>query len=113
MSIETENKLIAEFMGGKLISHPELNGIKMWIQCPQIEGRLNLPTLFQYHTSWDWLKPVIDKIIKTIGVKCIDECSDTEWKIITNISRMYIGVDILQAHHYVMKYIYWYNKNKL
>ena len=41
-----ENKLIAEFMGSNL------NGLESW----QYEEEL------QYHTSWDWLMPVVDKI---------------------------------------------------
>jgi len=38
----TDNKLIAEFMG---VKYPMLKGSDL-----------------QYHTSWDWLMPVVDKI---------------------------------------------------
>ena len=41
-----DNKLIAEFMGSNL------NGLESW----QYEEEL------QYHTSWDWLMPVVEKI---------------------------------------------------
>ena len=41
-----DNKLIAEFMGSNL------NGLESW----QYEEEL------QYHTSWDWLMPVVERI---------------------------------------------------
>ena len=45
-----ENKLIAEFMGWKPNEHHWcLNGDKD----------------LQYHTSWDWLMPVVEKVNKT------------------------------------------------
>ena len=45
MSNNKDNKLIAEFMGSNL------NGLEHW----QYEEEL------QYHTSWDWLMPVVNK----------------------------------------------------
>ena len=65
----------------------------------------------KYHSSWDWLKPVIDKIINSIGIKTIDECNDEEWFQYNRISRMYIGIEIKLAFHYVVEFIKWYNKN--
>jgi hypothetical protein len=63
------------------------------------------------HYSWDALKPVIDKIIETIGVKVIDECSDLEWRMYKTIFQMYIGITIEQAYHYVTEFCLWYNNN--
>ena len=68
------NVLIAEFMGGILSSVPNL------INLPQTIGDANILVVkgsemlpngtysvhrlneLQYHTSWDWLMPVVDKI---------------------------------------------------
>ncbi len=44
--MEKDNKLIAEFMG---------NG-------KEYEIDINTKTLKSYHTSWDWLMPVVQKI---------------------------------------------------
>ena len=54
-----DNKLIAEFMG---LSHCE----EGWITIPN-ENRNGvseneISNDLQYHTSWDWLMPVIEKI---------------------------------------------------
>lgn len=58
------NKLIASFMGGHLSNHPELNGVQVWSGYELIEGRLNLPSTLKYHSSWDWLMQVVEKIEK-------------------------------------------------
>ena len=68
------NKLIAEFMGGVLSSVPNL------INLPQTRGDANIHSVkgsevlpngtysvhrlseLKYHSSWDWLMPVVDKI---------------------------------------------------
>jgi hypothetical protein len=46
-----ENRLIAEFMGKTY--HPKLE-------------RLNLINELNYHSSWDWLMPVLEKISRTV-----------------------------------------------
>ena len=69
------NKLIAEFMGGVLSSVPNL------INLPQTRGDANIHSVkgsgvlpngtysvhrlseLKYHTSWDWLMPVVEKIL--------------------------------------------------
>ena len=43
-----DNRLVAEFMGSNL------NGLESW----QYEEELH------YHTSWDWLMPVVSKITR-------------------------------------------------
>lgn len=58
--VENGNRLIAEFMG-----------VEKCIRCdPEDCGRYKFgesnyyfPLEMQYHTSWDWLMPVVEKII--------------------------------------------------
>ena len=52
-----DNKLIAEFMGGGKEYHIDIN----------------TKTLKSYHTSWDWLMPVVDMCYNTNAVTC-GEC---------------------------------------
>jgi len=82
------NKLIAEFMGGKVEMYTELNSGETWEICtlpkesnplymqnPNAYGigvfktedfkRKNVNVherCLQYHNSWDWLMPVVEKI---------------------------------------------------
>lgn len=70
MSIEDRNMLIAEFMGGVYKQH-----------CWSFPGQKGYYPRFQlkYHSSWDWLMPVIEKIeelsfLTTIKYRnCADE----------------------------------------
>ena len=55
-----ENKLIAEFMGFKQ-PHPEYPNTSYWYkELPN--GRLETLAILNYHISWDWLIPVVQKI---------------------------------------------------
>jgi hypothetical protein len=63
---ENNNRLIAEFMGLEL--EENLEGLFVYARKEQSPIKLNdIRTEFyeahelQYHTSWDWLMPVIDK----------------------------------------------------
>ena len=59
-----ENKLIAEFMGfgidGKFAYIPDEGS-------PLEESMLIVE--MKYHTSWDWLMPVVDKINSSYNIK--------------------------------------------
>ena len=55
--MKNENKIIAEFMGVDIIP---LEQFVVGVQSRRMEGYL-LEHL-QYHTSWDWLMPVVEKI---------------------------------------------------
>lgn len=68
------NKLIAEFMGWTLDHHP-LGGIICKIKFKQYDELLDrfrlrtsmvgyfcTPDDLQFHSSWDWLMPVVEKI---------------------------------------------------
>ena len=133
MDLESSNKLIAEFMKLKQVKWYSPISDKytlVWVNENFMEDFTHVndyseTSLFDwgnslpqseylyYHSSWDWLMPVIRKIIKDIGVKTIDECTPEEWFQNTRICQMYIGIDIELAFYYVVEYIKWHNKNKL
>lgn len=52
-----ENRFIAEFMG---MVKGDINGNYYWESPEKIVGR-KIDDL-QYHSSWDWLMPVVEKI---------------------------------------------------
>jgi len=64
MNTQENNKLIAEFMGKKTITIDELKSI---LKENRENGFIHTPQAYveddlKYHSSWDWLMPVVDKI---------------------------------------------------
>ena len=84
-----DNKLIAEFMG--------LN-IDKGVQADYMEHEL------KYHTSWDWLMPVANEIIKSRDEQNADwDLTDLKYALqTTNIELVYKAV---------VQFIKEYNKN--
>lgn len=116
--IESGNEVIARFMGAKCtpVNHTKGNedylktiGKKEWFidTWSKPEG---LPEnvgwgvyqmgKFQYHTSWDWLKPVIDKIF----LFALAHPEQVE-----PIRQMSIVVHITPAWRKCVEFITWYN----
>lgn len=58
--IVANNRLIAEFMGWKEVLDVMMNS--------KLNKALNIEE-FEYHTSWDWLMPVVREISNRKGVK--------------------------------------------
>ena len=99
------NKLVAEFMGLDSFkdSLASLNQGKINIDIDVYEQA-------QYHTSWDWLKPVINKINSINKVELGDLVATDE--LIGNIHRDDRLCNLIQTHEAVVEFIKWYNENK-
>jgi hypothetical protein len=111
-TIET-NKLIAEFMGGTLSSVPNL------INLPQTRGDANIHSVkgsgmlpngtysvhrlneLKYHSSWDWLMPVVEK--------CYD--NGAEENEIGNITHALLDCNKDHLYISVVEFIKEYNKD--
>ena len=70
--MKTDNELIAEFMGCvfmKEIAKVKYYNVPAW----HIESHNASCGFFKYHTRWDWLMPVVEKIesIRHIGIDAI------------------------------------------
>ena len=104
-----QNKLIAEFMGYKLMScnHGKAWDIGKCIPSKDhlfpIQGVLHTGNELKFHTSWDWLMPVVSKITR-------DE------QYIGNDYREHL-LDIVpyglieDTYNAVVEFIKWYNNN--
>ena len=103
MNTTKNNKLIAEFMGNKPFAKDNFGNDLYNNPMNEIKFSHKNPTdmcdyEFEYHTSWDWLMPVIKKI-KLMGV-------DLEtWRMITNPS----DYEIERVHNQVIQFINQYN----
>jgi len=103
MNTTENNKLIAEFMG---IVYPKLDNVIV------IDNVVIKEDELQYHTSWDWLMPVAEKIERqhkaNFEIKCLwnefIECSI--YQVIVNIEQGEMSKD--RACIYDPKKIYQY-----
>lgn len=99
--INKGNKIIAEFMGAKMIV-TDYYGINI-IKFPD-ESTKDLFGL-KYHSSWDWLMPVVNKCLDVL--EQVDGNSSDE-------QRMHIGEALQEAkiedlYASVIRCIKWYN----
>jgi hypothetical protein len=114
-----ENRMIAEFMGYKYRNDLEINGWYLdYILIHETRSHWTL----KFHTSWDWLMPVVEKIedegfnviinkyvckvekvafFKTVTV-AYKEVADTESQ--TKLEAVYSAV---------VSFLKWYNENQI
>lgn len=96
-NLTDNNKLIAEFMGAFI----EGNGFMYFPS----EGRHHRLTEIKYHSSWDWLMPVVEKCVNF----CVDKNHD-EWTghILDSLSHF----DKHELCSVLTEFMNWYNLNK-
>ena len=94
-----DNKLISEFMG--VAFHDDEN------QYYNADG-LHIGNTLQYHTSWDWLLPVVDKIKILVMEDDSDKLYNSEeWD---NITHTLVQIEIKFVYKAVVEFIKTYNK---
>ena len=101
------NILIAKFMGVEV----SMRGGKFKNYLPPFGYFKVHPQYMKYHTSWDWLMPVINKIRSLYNSAEIDICYYVE-DIISNIAEGCVEANILQVYESVSEFIVHYNKIK-
>lgn len=104
------NKFIADFMGGKWVtdmSSHEFGGF-MELKNPK-DLYFCDTTLLKYHSSWDWLMPVIAKIMALNLQESNDLCQREPSFYIRPIRNVLCGIDIEETWLAVVKFIKWYN----
>lgn len=123
-SIKENNKMIAEFMGGKLEiqQHEVMNGsYANWpkeyfpVDYMSFDGSNVRLSYLVYERNWNLLMPVVEKIesldysVNICSTECdITNVSKVGWKIESGESFSKIE-GVFRA---VNKFINWYNKNK-
>ena len=135
------NKLIAEFMGWKVVTGPEIGwpgkdhfyGINP--QTKRTRNCLNNKDLqkvwekisknVKYHKSWDWLIPVVEKIYKVYDAKYIFSMrieitsthvgifSDHFTYLKTAIDKNFKKFNTIEVWEACIKFIKWYNQKAL
>ena len=115
------NKLIAEFMGGKYDKDTtfKIQSDEIWLP---IHGIVNCATIesgkgriIQYHTSWDWLMPVVEKIenFNDGCTLCIIEDERCHINTQTNFEVDSVGYTKIEAvYNAIIEFIKWYNQQE-
>ena len=105
--METNNKLIAEFMGGQKVL-PDRDVYNMPTHNNLCYGLDEM----KYHTSWDWLMPVVEKIedmgseIVITNAECTISAPNGYYE--ETIDKKRFGA----THTAVVEFINYYNQNK-
>lgn len=107
MKTTESNKLIAEFMGARF-RHLENIDVHQY-NFGRTDGSWKTNKDMKYHSSWDWLMPVVRKIVEL----CCDETNDDlfESDYYTSILETVSLAIIEDAYKVVVEFIKWYNEN--
>jgi hypothetical protein len=108
METENNNRLIAEFMGIEEAYNPNGNDWVLKTTTPDKNGDTDILESFkgnelQYHTDWNWLMPVVSKILTNenfIGYRLRENIID---------SLPYGMID--DTYDAVVEFIKWHNEN--
>lgn len=107
------NKNIAEFRGFKLermstgtgyVNVYQTNHFKRGLGNTCTSGKYNEDKL-KFHSSWDWLMPVVIKINNLDHIEGIDK----EWN---KFNQVFINFTIEDLYNAVVEFIEWYNNQK-
>ena len=124
---EQNNRMIAEFMGFKfaprLILPDELKdstySTSVFVEEVRIQGGFepNSYNNLHFHTSWDWLIPVVEKINTLFGGEMNTLIMSNSCKIYSDNPSIYNSIvdansTIEATYQAVCQFIEWYNENK-
>lgn len=122
-TIEQQNAIIAEFMGGfdgwdfKMFETgtwefqtPETLKTLITFKSNSIKTECFSTTIFKsyevkFHTSWDWLMPVVEKCLKYCHDKMLNE-----WE--SCFTDTFLTLSVKSMHETTFQFIEWYNANK-
>jgi hypothetical protein len=115
MKTTENNKLIAEFMGFEKEYPNSENWFKKYIEDEDVWETRHVNQL-QFHTSWEWLMPVVEKI-ESLGFEffIVENRSKVKHNTDHSIDVLcYLegGSKIDITHQTVVEFIKWYNENK-
>lgn len=108
MKTEENNKLIAEFMGYKVMEEDKFltedypKGTDL--------NKVMVDVAMKYHTSWDWLMPVVEKIWTITGHRSLWYHEVNEETTIYGKTEAGVS-NIADAYSAVVEFIKWYNEN--
>ena len=97
------NVLIADFID--LSKQDKSNGGKFYLYESPETGEYIEPEELKYDSSWDWLMPVVGKIINDLGVH-----EESEFMVCVKYNLSAVQLDAVWLN--VIKFIQWHNEQK-
>jgi hypothetical protein len=108
IKIEDSNKMIAVFLGCK---------VKGYIVYRLDNENISFVDDLKYHTSWDWLMPVVEKI-EAMGYTVVIHreatlisAYDNDLNCIWKTTKWDQEVKINHVYQAIVQFIQWYNQN--
>lgn len=123
MEILEGNKLIAEFMGAEnetgyfqasTIGKTKVPTGRMWMK-ERFPNNMHLckEDDLRYHSSWDWIMPVVEKIRNIVDKKEYDKEGLLFYKEALSryvpIRNELVKINLSNVHYCVVEFILWYN----
>jgi hypothetical protein len=111
MNTLENNKLIAEFFGGKYKNQTNipLNDNQIWLPKFGVCDLGNNGKVLKFHNDWNWLIQVVDKIYEMDLY--YDKYIDYNSSMISN-GKINLGTRINRVYEQVVEFIKWYNEQK-
>jgi len=103
--MKNKNISIAKFMGWTKGKPNEFRWENDWFDKEGIRRTDGLGVILSFHTSWDWLMPVIEEIMNlssdiTPHEDAFEDYRSTIWNAVTNF-------DLESAHSVIVELIEW------
>lgn len=118
-NVNENNRLIAEFMGYIPISETDfLGGNHNFIEGSEDFNRLHIYDASKYHTSWDWIMPVVQRIDEMGASVIIGRMfCDIKYEDPLNAEkhfdiRIASGVKMNAVHGAVVEFVKWHNTKR-
>lgn len=109
MNTTENNKLIAEFMGEQFT---DSSGVVQGLNYKLIEKKHGEGNNgFRFHTCWNWLMPVVEKIQK-LYEECVDYNNQMPGDYYYKVLDKGISTPREIIYQAVVEFIKWYNQNK-
>ena len=116
----TDNKLIAEFMGYKVVYKPKVVNGENFFEYIDENGKYTYcHSLLKYNDQWDWLMEVVEKIesderydveILQYGTRIIERTKTDLIEVVNNIADISFDSKIEHTYDAIVKFINEYNK---
>ena len=102
--METENRLIAEFMGFELQNNPNERWFNQWFTKETLNKPYNSRIeILHFDTDWNWLMEVVNRI-KQVG--------EEELKFSVEFQLAILTTNKETIYNECLEFIKWYNEQK-